>query len=84
MNVSPSGCYKSDTGYDSCFNEKQLRAVNKIRLIHKETNLVTLDKEAAKYLHGLLNPTDAAFADFTTNVKAKVEADNKWKSCQAM
>jgi len=71
------GCFKD--GYDVCFNEKQLREVNKLRLIHKETNLVALDKDAAKWLHTQLN--DAAYSSWANFRDNTVGADTKYKAC---
>jgi hypothetical protein len=78
-NVKIKGCFKD--GYNVCFNELQIRAVNQNRLVHKETNLVKLDANAAKKLHAEMNK--ATYTDFAT-LKTAMGTDSTWKSCQLL
>jgi hypothetical protein len=82
-NVKQKGCFKASTdgtgGYNSCYNDKQLKEVNRHRLQHETTPLLTLYVDGAKWLHTELN--DPGFVDFNT-FKTKVENDATYKVCK--
>jgi hypothetical protein len=84
-NVKQKGCFKASTdgtgGYNSCYNDKQLKEVNRHRLQHETTPLLTLHVDAAKWLHAELNKS--TFTDFAT-FKGVVDADATYKVCKVI